>query len=381
MGATESLGIDGLRDYVRKPSVALLAVAAVYLLIDLAAKLAGVSTGVAGIQLLGGDVPVSNVVGFVLDGLILGLIIGLAGVGLSMTYSILNFANFAHGDYLTAGAFSGWAAAYIVALVTLGIDATFGDILLLNVPSLVSVVQTPVAVLVGMVVSALASVALVLALDRIVYKPMRNEEGISLLIASIGVALALRYAIVFVWSTSTRGVTATDASSLPSFEFSIVDGTYTLNLHEVSLIVAAVLLMLGVHLLLQRTKLGTAMRAMSDNKALAQVTGIPTERVVRATWVIGGGLAGVAGFLIILERGVLSYNFGWRLLLFIFSGVILGGIGSVYGAIGGGIIIGIASKIALVWLPSGFPRVAAFAVMILVLLYRPAGLFGGVTTA
>ncbi|MFB6205758.1 MAG: branched-chain amino acid ABC transporter permease [Haloglomus sp.] len=384
MGVAESSAAERLRQYVEQPTVLLLAVACLYLLVDLLTKLAGVRIAPGGVYLIGGHVPVSNVVGFLIDGLILGLIIGLAGVGLSMTYSILNFANFAHGDYLTAGAFSGWAAAYLVAMITLpGLQeqTKLGEIILLNAPSLVSVWTSPFAVIVGLVVSAIASVALVLGIDRIVYKPMRDKEGISLLIASIGVALALRYSIVFIWSTSTRGITSTNPASLPSFSFRIVDGTYTLNLHEITMIVAAVLLMLGVHLLLQRTKLGKAMRAMSDNKALAQVTGIPTERVVRATWIIGGGLAGVAGFLIILERGVLSFNFGWRLLLFIFSGVILGGIGSVYGAIGGGLIIGVASRIALVWIPSGFPRVAAFGVMILVLLYRPQGLFGGVTTA
>jgi branched-chain amino acid transport system permease protein len=379
MGVAESETTDGLARYLQRPTVLLLAVASLYLLVDLLTKLAGVKVAPGGVHLIGGSIPVGDVVGFVIDGLILGLVIGLAGVGLSMTYSILSFANFAHGDYLTAGAFSGWATAYIVALFTLdGLDVTFGEIILLNAPSLVSAWTSPFAVFAGFIVSALASIALVLGLDRIVYKPMRNKDGIALLIASIGVALALRYAIVFVWSTSTRGVTSTNKASLPTTD---LFGMYTLNLHEGIMIVAAVLLMLGVHLLLQYTKLGKAMRAMSDNKDLAQITGIPTERVVRATWVIGGGLAGVAGFLIILERGVLSFNFGWRLLLFIFSGVILGGIGSVYGAIGGGIIIGIASRIALVWIPSGFPRVAAFGVMILVLLYRPAGLFGGVTTA
>jgi branched-chain amino acid transport system permease protein len=379
MGVAESQADDGLRSYLRRPTVLLLAVACLYLLVDLLVKLAGVSVAPGGIHLIGGEVPIANVIGFLMDGLILGLIIGLAGVGLSMTYSILSFANFAHGDYLTAGAFSGWAAAYLVALFTLeGLDVTFGQIVLLNVPSLVSAWTSPFAVLVGGIVAAVASIGLVLGLDRIVYRPMRDKGGIPLLIASIGVALALRYAIVFVWSTSTRGVTSTNPESLPSVD---LFGLYTLNLHEGIMIVVAVALMAGVHLLLQYTKLGKAMRAMSDNKALAQVTGIPTERVVRATWIIGGGLAGIAGFLIILERGVLSFNFGWRLLLFIFSGVILGGIGSVYGAIGGGIIIGIASRIALVWLPSGFPRVAAFSIMILVLLYRPEGLFGGVTTA
>jgi len=149
----------------------------------------------------------------------------------------------------------------------------------------------------------------------------------------------------------------------------------------VTLVVFAVAMMLGVHFLLQRTKLGKAMRAMADNKDLAQVTGIPTERVVRATWIIGGGLAGVAGFLVVLERGTLNFNLGFRLLLLIFAGVILGGIGSVYGAMGGGIVIGVVSRISLVWIPSDFARVAAFLVMIVVLLYKPSGIFSGVTTA
>jgi branched-chain amino acid transport system permease protein len=370
-----------IRGYADRLAVVLLALALGYLLVDLGAKLAGISVDLAGVRVLGGHVLVSSVFKYLFNGLILGLIIGLAGVGLSMTYSILSFANFAHGDYLTVGAFSGWAAAYVVALFTLGLDEPFGDIFLLNVPSVVSIATSPAAVVVGLIVSAAATVAVALLLDRLVYKPMRGRGGIPLLIASIGVALALRYTIAFVWSTDPRGLTAVGVESLPSYQLPVVDGTYSINLHEITMIFAAVALMIGVHLMLQFSKLGKAMRAMADNKALAQVTGIPTERVIRATWIIGGGLAGMAGFLIILNRGILNFNFGWRLLLFIFSGVILGGIGSVYGAIGGGIIIGIASRLALIWIPSEFARVAAFSAMILVLLYRPAGLFGGVTTA
>jgi branched-chain amino acid transport system permease protein len=120
---------------------------------------------------------------------------------------------------------------------------------------------------------------------------------------------------------------------------------------------------------------------MADNEDLARVTGIPTERVVRWTWVIGGGLTGAAGFLIALERGTISFQFGWVLLLLIFAAVILGGIGSVYGAIVGGIVMGLASSVSLVWIPSEFSNVAAFAIMIFVLLYRPEGLFSGRTTA
>ncbi|MFW5949181.1 MAG: branched-chain amino acid ABC transporter permease [Halolamina sp.] len=370
---------DARRTLLERPAVAALALAVGYLLVDLVVKLAGVSVGVGGVHLLGGSTAVSQVGRYVLDGLILGLVIGLAGVGLSMTYSILSFANFAHGDYITTGAFSGWVAAYVVAFFTLNLEVPFGSIFLLSAPSLVSVVNAPIALLVGLVASGLVTVGVVLLLDRIVYEPMRDKGGIPLLIASIGVALALRYAIVFVFGTSTEGVTQT--GSIPAVRIPLVDGSVPLNAHEATLIVASASLMFGVHFLLQRTKLGKAMRAMADNKDLAQVTGIPTERVVRMTWIVGGGLAGVAGFLIVLERGTLNYNVGWRLLLLIFSGVILGGIGSVYGAIGGGIIIGIASRLSLVWIPSDFARVVAFAVMILVLLYRPSGLFGGVKTA
>ncbi|MCQ4332711.1 branched-chain amino acid ABC transporter permease [Natronomonas sp. F2-12] len=369
----------GKRVLVEHPAVALLGAVLLYLLSDLILKTANVSIAPWGVHLIGGQLPVSNLGRFVLDGLIVGLVVGLAGVGLSMTYGILNFANFAHGDYITTGAFAGWLTAYIIGFLTLPVDPPFGDIFLFAESSLVSVVNAPVAIVLGLVASGLGTVGVVLLLDRWVYRPMRDKGGIPLLIASIGVALALRYAIVFVFGTSASGVTST--SDIPQFEIPLGDGRIPLDLHEITLIVAAIALMFGVHFLLQRTKLGKAMRAMADNKDLAQVTGIPTERIIRATWIIGGGLAGVAGFLIVLERGVISFNMGWRLLLLIFAGVILGGIGSVYGAMAGGIIIGIASRVSLVWIPSDFARVAAFTVMILVLLYRPEGLFGGVKTA
>ncbi|MFQ3319555.1 MAG: branched-chain amino acid transport system permease protein [Natronomonas sp.] len=369
----------GRRLFVKRPAVALLAAGILYLLADLALKLVNVPVSVGGVHLIGGSLKTSTFGRFLVDGLVVGLVVGLAGVGLSMTYSILNFANFAHGDYLTTGAFSGWLVAYIVGVFTLGLDVSTGDIVLLNAPSLVSAANAPIAIVAGLIASALVTVAIVLLLDRWVYRPMRDKGGIPLLIASIGVALALRYAIVFMYGTSARGLTST--SSIPQWSIPTGDGSVPIDLHEITLIIAAVGLMFGIHFLLQRTKLGTAMRAMADNKALAQVTGIPTERVIRATWIIGGGLAGVAGFLIVLERGTLSFNIGWRLLLLIFAGVILGGIGSVYGAMAGGILIGVASRMSLVWIPSDFARVAAFTVMILVLLYRPEGLFGGVKTA
>lgn len=353
---------------LERPLALLVGVICVLLLVDLVSKL------------IDGSLSVLSLAIFVKDGLILGLVIGLAGVGLSMTYAILGFANFAHGDYLTSGAFAGWATTYIIAgFGTLSV----GDLFLLGVSGSadagtvgVSVVSTPLAVVCGLVVAVCFTIVLSLVIDRIVYRPMRDAEGISLLIASIGVALALRYLLAFVFGTSRPGVTG---GSIPGITIPGIG--IQLNAHELTLAGCAVALMVFVHFLLQRTTLGTAMRAMADNRDLARVSGIPTERVVRATWIIGGGLTGAAGYLVTLETGTIAFDFGWILLLLIFAAVILGGIGSVYGAMFGGLTIGLASTVSLVWIPSDFTTAAAFAVMIVVLVVKPSGLFSGVTTA
>jgi branched-chain amino acid transport system permease protein len=240
-----------------------------------------------GNKLMTGQVTASTLVVLVWRGVVNGLVIGLAGVGLSMTYSILNFANFAHGDYITSGAFAGWAATWVVA--GLGV-ADIGSLIVLGAAGDVfsselqtSVIGAPLAIVIGVVVAGLGAIALALVIDRLVYKPMRNQDGIALLIASIGVAFILRYLLVFVFGTSVRSV----AETPPAVSGTFAGVRYSFGYHELTLAICAVGLMLGVHLVLQRTKLGKAMRAMSDNKDLARVTGIPTERVIRWTWVIG----------------------------------------------------------------------------------------------
>ena len=368
MGIAETTYSRGRTLLAEQPLALLVGVVCVLLALDLVRKL------------LDGSLSVLSLAIFLKDGLILGLVVGLAGVGLSMTYAILNFANFAHGDYITSGAFAGWATTYLIA--GLG-SASAGDLFLLGVSGSAnagtvgaSVASTPFAIVAGLVVAVIFTIGLALAIDRVVYKPMRDQEGIALLIASIGVALALRYLLAFVFGTSRPGITggSIPGATIPGLGIQV-------NAHEATLAVCAVGLMLGVHVLLQRTKLGTAMRAMADNTDLARVTGIPTERVVRATWIIGGGLTGAAGYLVTLETGTIAFDFGWVLLLLIFAAVILGGIGSVYGAMFGGLTIGIASTVSLVWIPSDFTTAAAFVVMIIMLLVKPSGLFSGVTTA
>ena len=364
MGISETYA-RGRELVVSRPFVLVVALVVGLLFVDIVRQLA-----------TPGGLNAGQLASFLWDGLVTGLAIGLAGVGLSMTYSILNFANFGHGDYVTSGAFAGWAVTWLIAGAGQFDVATLLFIGSLSTSQLgVSMFGTPLAVVAGLVVAAVATVALSLVIDRLVYRPMRDEGGITLLIASIGVALALRYTIYIVWGQRTRGLT--DAQSVPG----ITLGGFELGGHEITLVVIAAALMLGVHLLLQTTKLGKAMRAMADNEDLARVTGIPTERVVRYTWTIGGGLAGAGGFLIALERGAMNFQFGWILLLLIFAAVILGGIGSIYGAMFGGVTIGLTQSLSLVWIPGEFSTVAAFGVMIFVLLFKPEGIFSGVTTA
>ncbi len=332
-------------------------------------------------QLVVGQLALGRFGTLVWNGLIDSLYIALAAVGLSMTYSILRFANFSHGDLMTVGAFSGWTVAYLIG--GFGI-AELGSRLLLRADGGaqagqlgMDIVASPVAIFIGLIASAVLTAIIAVGIDRLVYKRMRTADSITLLIASVGVALALRYIIAVVYTQETRGVVA----SAPTYELPGWMPIASVNLHEVTLVGLGVLAIVGIHLLLQYTKLGKSMRAMSDNRDLALVTGIPTERIITVTWLLGGGLAGMAGYLIVLNRSQITINLGWFLLLLIFAAVILGGIGSIYGALAGSLIIGMTINVSLIWISSDLNQIAAFTLMILVLIFKPTGLLGGVETA
>lgn len=359
-------------------------------------------------SLQSGTLTISRLMTFIWDGLIIGLALGLAGIGLSMTYSILGFANVAHGDTMAAGAFVGWGVVFLIFGYG---DAAIGELLLLGVGGDlyasdigISALKKPLAVLVGLVLTGGITAGIALSVDRYVFKPLRDASSLIVLIASVGVAFLLRYAIVFFYKPTQRSlavqpetaaigtlngfpVISASRQALQNGEsfikLPLAFGTATkvllqIDAHEMLLVVVTTLMMVGLHLLLQRTKLGKSMRAMADNEDLARSRGIPTEKVIRWTWLIGGSTTGVAGFLIVLERGTMSFQFGWLLLLLIFAAVVLGGIGSIYGAIVGGIVVGLTTTVSLIWLPEAtFARPVAFLIMILVLLVRPKGLFSG----
>jgi len=211
MGTTDSTVAGSLRD---RPGLVATALVGALFLIDLTAKLAGVDIGP-----IGGSLSTDRLGSNLWNGIVIGLVIGLAGIGLSMTYSILNFANFSHGDLVSVGAFTGWGVAFAVAA---GSDIPLGELLTVRASGDATpgdigahILTTPGAILLGLVTAFVVTALVALVLDRAFYKPMRDRSGISLLIASIGVALVVRYLLQFVYGSSRRGVTAAiDASNI-----------------------------------------------------------------------------------------------------------------------------------------------------------------------
>ena len=284
------------------------------------------------------------------NGLVTGSVYAIAAVGISLVYGILRLVNFAYGDMMTFGAFAGFFA-----------NATLG------LPMIASA-------LFGMVAVAGLSVAL----DVVLWRPLRLRRAgfMSLFLASIGVALVLRQAILLVWGPQPR------AYDVDPFKVYVV-GDVRLSLAQVATIAAAAVAIVAIGLFLARSSMGRVMRAMSDDRVLAQLSGIDVNRVILATWIISGLTAGVAGVLAGLVQSTFDPNFGFQLLLPVFAAVVLGGIGSAYGALAGGLLLGVATELST-WEGFGggvdpvYKPVVAFVVLIIALLLRPQGLFGRV---
>jgi branched-chain amino acid transport system permease protein len=286
---------------------------------------------------------------YLVPGIVLGCIYALGAIGISLTFGILRFANFAHGEILTFG-------AYVTLTLVL-------------VSGLHPLIVAPLAMA--------ATAGLSLGIDRVFYRPFRRSPTIMLVIASFGMMLMIRSAVQFFWGVQlqpmVRGIQPPldwlAPLRIPQKHVLIIGGT--------------LLLMLAVHLLLTRTRIGKAMRATSDSPELARITGIDTEVVVRMTWIIGSALAVAAGVFLAIDTHV-ETQMGFRLLLPMFAAAILGGIGKPYGAVAGGLVIGIAEELsAYPWigtaplLSPGYKAGIAFALMVAMLIWRPQGLARG----
>ncbi len=283
------------------------------------------------------------------NGLIVGSVIALAAVGVSLVYGILRIINFAHGEYLTFGAY----AAFVV-------NVTWGQ-----------------SIVIAGIAAAVATGVLAIVLEFSLWRPLRRRRAsfVAVFVGAVGLALVMRH-LVFLFAGPNFRVYDID-----NFAVYEVGGLRFSQSQALTVGIAAVVIA-AVALVLDRTSLGKAMRAVSDDTVLASITGINVNRIVLATWILAGLLAGLAGMLLGLIQSTFDANSGFALLLPVFAAVILGGIGSAYGALAGGLVLGLAMEVST-WqsLPGGgvdptYKIVVAFVVLVAALLVRPYGLFG-----
>lgn len=279
----------------------------------------------------------------VANGVVIGSVIAVSAVGLTLVFGILRLINFAHGDFLTLGAF----------IAVIGTGA--------GLPLYVAAIP---AILVGAGVAG--------GLEKVLWGPMRERGAstVNLLIVSIGLALVLRYTLFWIFGEGVY--------RYGSISQRIDFGLFALTPQDVAIVVGSAAALVGVALMLQKTRIGKAMRALSDNKDLAEASGINVGRITMITWLIAGGLTAYGGILLGLQGRIFA-NMGWFLLLLIFAGVILGGIGSAYGAMIGSLLIGVTQELAThsaIGIPTDLKTAVAFVVLIVVLLVRPQGIMG-----
>jgi branched-subunit amino acid ABC-type transport system permease component len=274
-------------------------------------------------------------------GLITASVLALAGVGVTLQFGVTNYINFAYGSYIALSAYVAWELNAVLGL------------------------NFWLAVLCSSVLMGVFAVIV----NRILLQPFarRNPPRVYLLIVTLGLWLVLGSLILVVWGPVQRQFNVGNQMPLNV-------GPFLFTPYQLLIILIAVVTLGGVHLLLRRTKLGKAMRAMSDDSALARVSGIDGDFVVNVTWFLTGTLIGLSGCVLALNLSSFLPAFGDDFLFVIFSAVILGGIGQPYGTMLGALIVGLATEMSAAVIQSSYKSDIAFAILIVMLLIRPKGL-------
>jgi branched-chain amino acid transport system permease protein len=293
----------------------------------------------------------------VLNGLILGSLYALVALGYTMVYGILELINFAHGEIVMVG-----------ALVSVTVLAAL------------SAAGVPVALALPLALAAAVAVCMTtgVLVERVAYRPLRNAPRLAPLITAIGMSIVLQNLAMIVWGRQYL-------SFPPVLDIQIYElhGATITNV-QILIVAVAGITMAGLLLLVQRTRLGRAMRATAQNREVAGLMGVDVNRVIAATFAVGSALAAVAGLLIAAYYGIAHYNMGFMLGLKAFSAAVLGGIGNITGALLGGLLLGVIESLGAGYigdltggfLGSHYQDIFAFLILILVLIFRPSGLLG-----
>lgn len=290
----------------------------------------------------------------VADGILTGAIVALGAIGVSLSMQILRFANFAHAELLTWGAY---IALIFTTLFTAGVPfeaLSFGWQLLAAIA-----------------LAGIGTGLLALAVDRLVYRRLRNQgaHNLTMVFAGFGVALILRNLVMLIWGPASYYYT-----NELQMAVELIPGIQMLP-DQIFILGFTAVLVLCLHLLLRYSRLGTAMRAMAESPALARVCGVDVRVVIRWTWIISGFLAAAAGVFSGLTVQ-LRPEMGFNLLLSILTAAILGGTGSLFGAVVGGLAVGLAENLSVLVIPTSYGPAMPFLLLMLILYVRPQGLFG-----
>ncbi|MEW6583975.1 MAG: branched-chain amino acid ABC transporter permease [Nitrospirota bacterium] len=286
------------------------------------------------------------------NGLTLGSVYALIALGYSMVYGILELINFAHGEIYMLGAYFG--------IIFLGFFTYLG----------LTAYSLPLALILTVFLSMLFCSFYGYTIEKIAYKPLRNAPRLSPLISAIGVSIFLQNFVML-----TQGATDKVFPHIfgaEGFQFASVQMTYL----QLSIILVSLLLMLGLRFFVRRTRTGKAMRAVAQDKVMASLVGINIDRVISITFVIGSGLAAVAGLMVAMYYGLVNYFIGYIAGIKAFTAAVLGGIGSIRGAMFGGILLGLVESLGGSYISSEYKDAYAFIILIFVLLLKPGGLFG-----
>ena len=293
----------------------------------------------------------------ILNGLVLGSVYALVALGYTMVYGILQLINFAHGDVLMVGAMVG--VTVVSVLLPMGIP-------------------TPVVLLLALLAAIPVCVLLSLFVERVAYRPLRNAPRLAPLITAIGVSIVIQTLAMIIW----RPNPIVFPDLLPTTPIEI--GGALLAPKQLLILVVSTAMMIGLMFLVNRTKLGRAMRATAENPRIAGLMGVNSNQVIAATFAIGASLAAVAGVLVAMNYNIAQFSMGFIPGLKAFTAAVLGGIGNLAGAVVGGLLLGIIESLGAGYigdltggfLGSHYQDIFAFVVLIIVLVFRPSGIMG-----
>jgi branched-chain amino acid transport system permease protein len=291
------------------------------------------------------------------NGIVVGALYSLVALGFSMVYGVLKLLNFAHGDLYMVGAFAGY---FVIQW--------FGGPKALSIP-------VPLLLVIMFLLAALLTGGLGVAIERFAYRPLRNAPRIAPLITAIGISFFLENAALLLFGGQYRIYNTPDF--IP-FSSGISIGSVSISVVQIMVIVLGVALMIGLRELVVRTKLGKQMRAVAADREAAEMLGINVNFTIAATFFLGSALAGVAGVMAGLLFNQVTNTIGFLAGLKAFTAAVVGGIGSIPGAMLGGLLIGIAESFITGYISSTYTNLLVFALLIIVMLLRPSGLLGQV---